>query len=171
MTEREIRLRRTLGSGPPADLAFGEAAYSEEDETIYVGRANEEDPPAAFKGQLNSETVSQADLDLKAPLIVTQGTAAYGATVNLNMATLAGTHQTISLTGNIAFTSSNRGTGRQVVIRLLCDATQRTLSFPADWRFLGSKPANIAALKVGVLSLTFFGENDSDGIAAWGVES
>src|SRR5687768_1391667 len=117
------------------------------------------------------EEPGQSELDLKAPLIVTQGTTAYGATVNLNMATLAGTHQTISLTGNIAFTSSNRGTGRQVVLRLLCDSTQRTLSFPAGWRFLGSKPATIAASKVGVLSLTFFGENDSDGLASWGVES
>ncbi|MBD2107424.1 hypothetical protein [Nodosilinea sp. FACHB-13] len=244
MTEREIQLRRTLGSGPPDDLVFGEAAFSDVDLVLYVGRANEDDPPAAFQSQLNVETTTQlnardtanraranhtgtqsaatisdfvqavalvapvqavagrtgavvlakadvglgnvdntpdaakpistatqAALDLKAPLIVSQGNTTYGATVNLNMATLAGTHQTISLTGNIAFTSSNRGTGRQVVIRLLCDSTQRTLSFPAGWRFLGTKPANIAASKVGVLSLTFFGDNDSDGVASWGVES
>lgn len=48
MTEREIRLRRTVGSGPPSDLAFGEAAFSEDDEAIYVGRFDEEDPPVVF---------------------------------------------------------------------------------------------------------------------------
>jgi len=113
----------------------------------------------------------EADLAAKAPLTVTQGTIAYAASVNLDMAALSGTHRTIVLTGNLALTSGNRGSGRQVVLRLICDATPRALSFPAGWRFLGARPANIAASKVGVLSLTFFGDNETDGVAAWGVEA
>ena len=34
------RLRRTLGSGPPPDLLFGEPAYSDADGLLHVGRPN-----------------------------------------------------------------------------------------------------------------------------------
>ena len=95
----------------------------------------------------------------------------YGATVDLSMLALDGTFKTISLTGNLTFTTSNRANGRTVTIRLVCDSTQRTLTFPTDWKFAGSKPANIAASKVAVLSLTFFGATDADCIAAYGVQS
>jgi len=178
-TQRKIKLRRTLASGPPADLAFGEVAYSDADERLHVGRAD--GSATTFGGDTDLSpitesiaalaTETQAALALKAPLTVTQGTIAYGASVNLDMATLTGTHRTIALTGNLTLTSGNRGSGRQVVLRLICDATQRALSFPAGWRFLGARPANIAASKVGVLSLTFFGDNETDGVAAWGVEA
>ena len=94
----------------------------------------------------------------------------YGATVNLDMDALDGQYRTISLTGDLTFTSSNRAAGRMVVIRLIADASDRTLTFPADWKFLGTKPASIAASKTGVLSLTFFGTADADCVAAWGVQ-
>jgi len=94
----------------------------------------------------------------------------YAATVNLDLAALDGQYRTISLTGNLALTTSNRAAGRTAVIRIIADASQRTLTFPADWKFLGTKPANIAASKTGVLSLTFFGTADSDCVAAWGVQ-
>jgi len=99
------------------------------------------------------------------------GTLTYAATVDLDMATLNGTYQTISLTGNLTFTTSNRASGRETTLRLLADASLRTLTFPAGWRFVGTKPASIAANKVAVLSLKFFGAADSDCVAAWGVES
>lgn len=94
----------------------------------------------------------------------------YAATVNLDLAALDGQYRTISLTGDLTFTASNRAAGRTTVIRIIADASQRTLTFPADWKFLGTKPANIAASKTGVLSLTFFGTADSDCVAAWGVQ-
>lgn len=94
----------------------------------------------------------------------------YGATVNIDMAAVDGQYRTISLTGDLTFTSSNRAAGRMVVIRLIADASDRTLTFPADWKFLGTKPASIAASKTGVLSLTFFGTADADCVAAWGVQ-
>ena len=86
------------------------------------------------------------------------------------MSTLAGLYRTISLTGNLTFTTSNRAAGRIVVLRLICDATQRNLTFPADWKFIGTKPSNIAASKTGILTLTFFGSTDADCIAAYGVQ-
>lgn len=99
------------------------------------------------------------------------GTLAYAATVNLDMAALNYTFQTISLIGNLTFTTSNRVSGRETTLRILADATLRTLTFPAGWRFVGTKPANIAASKVGILTLKFFGTDDADCVAAWGVEA
>jgi hypothetical protein len=94
----------------------------------------------------------------------------YAASVALDLAALDGQYRTISLTGDLTLTTSNLATGRTVVIQIIADASQRTLTFPADWKFLGTKPANIAASKTGVLSLTFFGSLDSDCVAAWGVQ-
>jgi hypothetical protein len=95
----------------------------------------------------------------------------YAASVALDMSALAGGYRTISLTGDLTFTTSNRANGRQVTIRLICDATQRTLTFPAGWVFVGTKPSTIAASKSAVLSLTFFGTADSDCITAYGVQA
>jgi hypothetical protein len=105
------------------------------------------------------------------PLTFTAGTITYAATVDLDMLSLAGLYQTISLTGDLAFTTSNRASGRAVTLRLICDATQRTLTFPAGWVFVGNKPATIAASKTAILSLTFFGTADTDCVAAYGVQS
>jgi hypothetical protein len=105
------------------------------------------------------------------PLTFASASIAYAATVDLDMATLTGLFRTISLTGNLSLTASNRAAGRTVTLRLVCDGTLRTLTVPAGWVFLGSKPANIAASKTGVLSLTFFGTADTDCVAAYGVQA
>jgi hypothetical protein len=127
------------------------------------------------------EVRSSTGDDATLPLVITSAAGlapatafdaiTYGATVDLSMLALDGTFKTISLTGNLTFTTSNRANGSTVTIRLVCDSTQRTLTFPTDWKFVGSKPANIAASKVAVLSLTFFGTADADCIAAYGVQS
>lgn len=95
----------------------------------------------------------------------------YASTVDLDMLALNGQYRTITLTGNLTFTTSNRAEGLSVVLRLLPGASQRTLTFPVDWPFLGTKPANIAANKVGILSLTCFGSTDADCVAAYAVQS
>jgi len=75
--------------------------------------------------------------------------------------------QTISLTGNITFTTSNRGAGKSVTVEIVCDGTQRTLTFPA-WVWLGVAPSAITASKTAILTLTCFGSNDTDVVAAYG---
>jgi hypothetical protein len=106
----------------------------------------------------------------KLPITFTPSTITYASTVDLDMAALAGQYCTISLTGNLELTALNRAAGRQVTLRLLCDATTRTLTFPAAWVFLGTKPSSLAASKAAVLSLTFFGANNADCVAAYGVQ-
>lgn len=95
----------------------------------------------------------------------------YAATTNLDLSSLNGQYRTISLTGNLTFTTSNLANGRSAVIRLVADATTRTLGFPAGWKFIGVKPTSIVASKTAVLSLSFFGTSDSDCVAAYGVEA
>jgi hypothetical protein len=76
-----------------------------------------------------------------------------------------------ALTGNITYTGSNYANGRSVTIRVINGSTQRTLTFPSQWRFVGPKPANIAASKVAILTLASFGTAEADVIAGWAVEA
>lgn len=91
-------------------------------------------------------------------------------TVNLDMAALTGSYQSINMTGDITFTTSNRAAGRSVTFRLNPGASPRTLAYPS-WRFVGTKVTSLAASKLAVLTITFFGTADTDCIAAISVEA
>lgn len=166
--------RTTLGLGGSATLNVGTTAG-----TVAAGddsRFTTDLTYTAGTRVLASSTGTDATLPLftttAAGLTPATSYAAitYAASVALDLSALDGQYRTISLTGDLTLTTSNRATGRTAVIRIIADASQRTLTFPADWKFLGTKPANIAASKTGVLSLTFFGTADSDCVAAWGVQ-
>jgi hypothetical protein len=77
--------------------------------------------------------------------------------------------QTISISANTTFTTSNRAIGKSKTIKITTDATLRTLTFPA-WKFVGAKPADQAASKIGILTITSFGTADTDIVAAYAVE-
>lgn len=95
-----------------------------------------------------------------------------GTTGTVNIDFNESTYRTqAALTGNITYTGSNYSNGRSVTIRVINGSTQRTLTFPSEWRFLGDKPANIAENKIGVLTLASFGASASDVVAAWAVEN
>ena len=78
---------------------------------------------------------------------------------------------THAITGNITYTASNYSAGRSLSIRITCDGTQRNLTFPAGWVFVGSKPTAIAASKVAVLSITSFGSTEANTVAAYAVQT
>ena len=91
-------------------------------------------------------------------------------TVDLNMATLNGTYQSIALAGNITFTTSNRAAGRSVTVRLSAGGSSRTLAFPA-WVFVGATaPTSLASGKTGLLTVTFFDTTDAGAVAAWAAQ-
>jgi len=94
----------------------------------------------------------------------------YSATTDLDMSALDGQYRTITLTGDLTLTSSNRATGRSATIRLLPGASLRTLTFPAGWVFICDKPTDLAANKTAVLSVTFFGTADTDCVASYAVQ-
>jgi hypothetical protein len=96
-------------------------------------------------------------------------TLTYAASVALDFD--ASALQTVSLTGNITFTTSNRGAGKSIRVRVVADASVRNFTFPGGWKFIGAAaPASIAANKTALLTLTGFGANDSDVTAEYVVE-
>lgn len=108
-----------------------------------------------------------ASIPLDTPLVNVLTPTATSA--NLDMSSIHNTYLTHALSGNMTYTTSNRSAGKSVTIRVSAGASSRTLSFPA-WVFVGnSAPSSIAANKVGVLTVTFFGSADTDAVAAWAV--
>ena len=95
-------------------------------------------------------------------------TLTYGATTDVDFN--ADGYRTLTLAGNVTFTSSNRGAGRTLVVRILSDGLQRTFTFPVGWKFHGGSPANIPANRTAILSLTCFGSADNDIVAAYSAE-
>jgi len=96
-------------------------------------------------------------------------TLTYAATTDIDF-TSTDNFRTVTLTGNITFTTSNRAAARSRTIRIVGDGSQRTLTFPA-WKFVGSAaPATLAANKIAILTLTAFGANDTDIVAAYAAE-
>lgn len=93
----------------------------------------------------------------------------YAASIELDIAVLNGQYRTIALTGNLTLTTTNRAAGRMVALRLDADGTDRALTFPAGWEFLSGRPSVLKANETAVLSLTFYGANDTDCIAAYAV--
>ena len=78
----------------------------------------------------------------------------------------------LALNQNTTFTTSNLGNGRSASVRVVCDGTTRTLTFPGTWTWLGSgPPSSLAANDVGYLSITAYGATDADVVAAWSYEN
>jgi hypothetical protein len=76
------------------------------------------------------------------------------------------------LAGNVAITSTNRAALRMVTVRIVGDASQRTLTLGEAGKWIGAaKPTALAAGKIAVLSLTAFGSAESDVIAAYAADT
>ena len=70
--------------------------------------------------------------------------------------------RTLSLTGDVTFTTSNKAQGRLLKIHLSCDGTPRNFTFPS-WIWFQTPPTAIAASKKGLLTLECaYGANDTD---------
>lgn len=97
-------------------------------------------------------------------------TISYSATTDLDLSVTTDL-RTLALTGNVTFTTSNRATGRSLLLRIVADGSTRTLTFPAGWTFTTDKPTQIAASKTALLCLFCYGANDTDIVAAYAVQS
>ncbi len=97
-------------------------------------------------------------------------TITYAATTDLDLSATADL-KTLALTGNVTFTTSNRASGRSLVLRIVADGSTRTLAFPAGWVFVTDKPTQIAANKTALLVLQCYGSNDSDIVASYAVQA
>ena len=95
-------------------------------------------------------------------------TLAYAASVNLDMDPALVSAKSVTLTGVMTLTTSNRAAGRQVVLRIVGDVSDRALTFPAGWKFLGGPaPVSMPANKTALLSIVAYGTLDTDIVAAF----
>jgi hypothetical protein len=96
-------------------------------------------------------------------------TLTYAATTNIDAS--VDEFRTVTLTGNITFSTSNLAAGRSKTIRIIGDGSSRTLAFPGGWTFVGAAaPTSLAANKTAILTITAFGSTDSTVIAAYAVQ-
>jgi hypothetical protein len=92
----------------------------------------------------------------------------YSATTDLDFDGIS--VRTLSLTGNVTFTTSNRVVGRMLKIYISCDGTGRTFTFPS-WKWLQTAPTGIVASKKACLTLEcVFGTADTDIVATYAEE-
>ena len=108
--------------------------------------------------------------EVQGPYLASRRVSALSATtgtvdIDLNVSGL----RTVTLSGNLTITTSNKGAGKSVTGKILCDGTGRTLTFPS-WKWVCATPSSIAANKTGIFTVTFFGSAEADGVAAWAVE-
>ena len=115
-----------------------------------------------------NQLLVNADAQIKR-LALLQEALVYATNVNLNFATYGG--KRLTLAGNVTFSASGHGFGLYMIVRIVCDGTNRTLGFPAGWKFVGSAaPTTINANKVALLRLWSFGTTDADVTAQYLVE-
>jgi hypothetical protein len=115
-----------------------------------------------------SSTTSLQSVDAEEISALTYTADVAVTTTALDFATEA--FKTISINANTIFTASGYAVGRTITVLVTNGATQRNLTFPTNWVFLGTKPTNIAASKKGILTVTSFGTTEAECIAAWAVQ-
>lgn len=57
--------------------------------------------------------------------------------------------------------------GKEVSVLILNGGTQRNISFPSSWIFMGTKPSTIGSSKYALLTLHSFGTTSSLVVASW----
>lgn len=101
--------------------------------------------------------------------VLTHSVLAYAASVVIDFDLDA--YRTVTLAGDIAFTTANLADALTVSVRIVGDGSLRTLTFPAGWTFVGFMPTELAANKVGVLTVTALGATDADVVAAYSAKT
>ena len=76
-----------------------------------------------------------------------------------------------ALTGAIVYTGSNYVAGGSKTIRIIGGASAYGFTFPANWKFVNTVPADLAIGKYAVLTLTSTTAADTGVIAAYAVET
>lgn len=110
----------------------------------------------------NLKTASEQLDSEKQPKTLTVGSAlATTGTVNLDLAALTGTVQTIAATGAITFTTSNRVAGRHFEIRIAAGAAARTITWPAWVAFGAALPTTLAIGEVLTVAIRCMGTTDA----------
>jgi hypothetical protein len=98
----------------------------------------------------------------------TVATLTYAASVALDFAPSLPPLKSVTLTGDITFTTSNLLASRNISVRVVGDTVSRNLVFPAGWTWLGgATPTVLEANKTAILSLAAFSGANTGIIASW----
>jgi hypothetical protein len=143
--------------GNPAAVVLGTAAEADLTDFAAVATSGDYD-----------DLINTPALDF-APATPTVGTSlGTTGTVDLDMAALNGTIQTISLTGNLTLTTSNRAAGRSVQLVITEPGTSsRTLTVPSGWRILGSARPTTLNNQTVVVSIQFTSNTDASALVGF----
>ena len=115
-----------------------------------------------------NQVLINADAQIKR-LVLLQEALTYATNVSLNFQTFGG--KRLALAGNVTFSATGHLFGAYLIMRIVCDGTNRTLGFPAGWKFVGgAAPATVNANKTALLRLWCFGVNDAEVVAQYAVE-
>lgn len=82
-------------------------------------------------------------------------------------------YQTVTLTGDPTFSTTNRAAGRFFSIKIAAGASSRTLAFEASWVWLGtdySAGTTLSSGKSAILSLTAYGTTAADVVATLAIQ-
>lgn len=84
-----------------------------------------------------------------------------------------GAIQTLAISSDTTFdttlTSLASAQARACKVYVTADGTPRTLTFPTDWKWIGTKPSSLAASTTALLSLESRGPDEDDVVACWSV--
>ena len=101
----------------------------------------------------------------------TQTTLTFATPTDIDFSNAAW-YKTLSINGNLTLTASNYAQATELNIRIVeTGAALRTLTFPTNWVWVTTKPANIAASKTGLLNLISYGTTEADVVARWWVQA
>jgi hypothetical protein len=117
----------------------------------------------ADQGILLDAAAAGAAATFTGAVMRTQPVEALGTTgtVNLDLAAIVGTVQTIAATGAITFTTSNRADGRWFELRIDANGGARTLAWPAWVSFGSALPTSLASGKVLRVAISCTGTTDA----------
>lgn len=181
MATATIKGRATAGTGDPEDLTASQAktllAIAIADVSgLQTALDNKLDDTLATEITTPKTSFSNADktiiLDAAAgdaaktatgAVLRTQPQAALGTsgTVDLDLAALTGTIQTIAATGSVTITTSNRAAGRSMELRIDANGGTRTLTWPAWVAYGAALPTSLASGKVLRVALSCTGTTDA----------
>jgi hypothetical protein len=96
----------------------------------------------------------------------------YGTTNNVDVDFDQDALQKVTLNGAAAIdtAAANKGAGKSIIIKILCDSSARAFTWNSSWVFIGEKPTSIAASKTALLSMTCFGTNETDVVCSYAVQ-
>jgi hypothetical protein len=165
-TSQNIATLSNLNTNGFVKTSGGTGALSVDTSTYLTTTGNGSSLTGITQSQVSGLTTT--DRPQFANVRSTHSTLTYAATTDIDLDTDG--FQTVTLTGNITFTTSNRAAGRSKTIRIVGDSSLRTFTFPG-WTFVGAAaPASLAANKDAILTITAFGTADTDIVAAYAVE-